>query len=56
MKFVNTLVVNGETYVLQDKNAVTEDKITESLEEAKAELVAAVLAALPTYHGEIEEV
>lgn len=30
MKFVNTLVVNGETYVLQDKNAVTEDQLAET--------------------------
>ena len=30
MKFVNTLVVNGETYVLQDKNAVTEETLAET--------------------------
>ena len=38
MKHINTLVVNGEAYVLQDKNAVTAEMLEEKLGDVEAAL------------------
>lgn len=51
MQPINTLTVDGQTYVIQDPNALTE----QILEEKKPELVQAVLQALPVYNGEVAE-
>lgn len=40
MKFVNTLIVNGESYQIQDLNAVTEETFTAALGDVEAALAA----------------
>lgn len=43
MEFVNTLTVNGQTYTLQDPNAVTHQQLEAKIEE----IAQTVLEALP---------
>lgn len=38
MKFVNTLIVDGQTYTLQDPNAVTEEAFNTALGDVEAAL------------------
>ena len=49
MKPINTISVNGETFLIQDPNAVT----AQQLEEKLADVVQAVIAELPVYTGEV---
>ena len=51
MQPINTLTVNGQTFVIQDPNAVT----AQQLEQMQTQLVQAVIQALPVYGGEVVE-
>ena len=52
MNFVNTLIVDGQSYIVQDPNAVTRQQLQTEVEE----MVADLFAALPVYNGEVEAV